>query len=82
MKPCGKPRGGRDPTIIPATTTTTTTTVLRFIVYLRMQPGQQAYHRYKYAEPAGRLYIRATGNRLLCRDGGGGECWPLSAACD
>ena len=47
-----------------------------------MQPGQQAYQRYRYAEPAGRLYVRATGNRLLCRYGSGGGYWALFAAYD
>ena len=45
-----------------------------------MQPGQQAYQRYRYAEPAGRLYARATGSRLLCRDGSGDGYWALYAA--
>jgi len=47
-----------------------------------MQPGQQAYQRYRYAEPAGRLYVRATGSRLLCRDGTRGGYWALYAASD
>ena len=47
-----------------------------------MQPGQQAYQRYRYAEPAGRLYVRATGSRLLRRDGSGGGYWALYAAYD
>ena len=45
-----------------------------------MQPGQQTYQRYRYAEPAGRVYVRATGSRLLCRDDSGGGYWALYAA--
>ena len=56
--------------------------MLLLLLTLRMQPGQQAYHRYRYAEPAGRLYVRATGSRLLCRNGGGGGCWALCVAYD
>ena len=37
--------------------------IMKLLLTLRMQPGQQAYHRYRYAEPAGRLYVRATGSR-------------------
>ena len=50
------------------------------LLTLRMQPGQQAYQRYRYAEPAGRLYVRATGSRLLCRGGTRGGYWALYAA--